>query len=116
VLRGYTDALDAIFLAPGGAGSAHGICWYFWIVFPGDSRDGSRNSGVDDTLASSLRRDRGLHVAVALLTLGVTRATFGRSAVFRAGEAWVRSTHWQGLNETSTEESWIAARLRRRRN
>lgn len=47
--------------------------------------------GVDGTLAASLRRDLSLHVAIALLILGATRASFSRSAVFRAGRAWVRA-------------------------
>jgi hypothetical protein len=122
VLRGYTDALQAIFLAAWrGQFSARDLVG-FLDGLPRRLPRWLEELGVDDTLASSLRRDLGLHVAVALLTLGATRARFGRSAVFRAGKAWVRSTPWPwgrssaGWTKPRRRESWIAARLRRRRS
>jgi hypothetical protein len=107
VLRGYTDALQAILLATWRRQFSPQDLLVFLDRLPRRLPRWLEELGVDDALAASLRRDLSLHVAIALLTLDATRPSFGRSAVFRTGKAWVRSTPWpwQGrgdVDETST--------------
>jgi hypothetical protein len=91
VLRGYTDALEAIFLAAWRRQFRQRDLVTFLHRLPRRLRRWLKALGVDATFAAWLRRHLVLHVAVALLNLARTRASFSRSAVFRAGRAWVRS-------------------------
>jgi hypothetical protein len=91
VLRGYTDALEAIFVAAwGGEARPHDVT-AFLDRLPGRLRRWLRELDVDDTLASWFRQHLVVHVAVALVGLARTHPGFGMSAVFRAGHRWVGS-------------------------
>jgi hypothetical protein len=96
VLRGYTDAVEAIFLAGWRGEFRSRDLVAFLNHLPGRLPRWLKELGVDETLASWFRRHLVLHVAAALLTLSGTRASFGQSAAFRAGQAWVGSTVWPG--------------------
>lgn len=101
-LRGYTDALEAIFLAAwrGEFGSRDLVA--FLDHLPRRLPRWLRELGIDETLASWFRRHLVLHVAVALRTLGRTQVSFGRSPAYRAGQAWVSST----ARPVSDEAGW----------
>ncbi|MBI1734306.1 MAG: hypothetical protein HYR51_03960 [Candidatus Rokubacteria bacterium] len=96
VLRGYTDALEAIFVAAWqGEFRPHALVT-FLDRLPGRLRRWLKALGVDPTLAAWFRRHLVLHVAVALLNLARTHARFGKSAVFLAGHAWVGAAASEG--------------------
>jgi hypothetical protein len=89
VLRGYTDALEAVFLAAWRGEFRIRALVIFLDRLPGRLRWCLRQLGVDKTLVFWFRRHLVLHVAVAGLNLARTHASFGTSAVFRACHAWV---------------------------
>jgi len=89
VLRGYTDALEAILVAAWRGEFGPRDVTTFLDRLPGRLRPWLRKLGADETLASWFRRHLVLHVAVALLNLTRTRPGFGKSAVFRTGHGWV---------------------------
>jgi hypothetical protein len=94
VLRAYIDALEAVFLAAWRGQFRSRVLVAFLNRLPRHLPRWLNELGVDETLAPWFRRHLVLHVAVALLTLGRTRVSFGRSATLRTGRAWVRSTAW----------------------
>jgi hypothetical protein len=100
VLRGYTDALEAVFVAVWRGEFRPRELATFLNRLPGRLPRWLRRLGVDATLGAWFRRHLLLHVAVALLNLAGTRPGFGKSAVFRTGHAWVgsaassRSARW----------------------
>jgi hypothetical protein len=91
VLRGYTDALEAILVAAWRGECRPRDLVTFLDRLPGRLRPCLRKLGADETLASWFHRHLVLHVTVALLNLARTRPGFGTSAVFRAGHGWVAS-------------------------
>jgi hypothetical protein len=91
VLRGYTDALEAIFIAAWGREARPRDVTTFLDDLPGRLRRWLRELGVDVTLSSWFRQHLVIHVAVALLSLARTHPSFGKSAVFRVGHRWVGS-------------------------
>lgn len=91
VLRGYTDALEAVVVAVWRGEFRPRDLVTFLNRFSGRLPSWLRRLGVDETLTAWFRRHFVLHVAVALLNLTRTRPSFGKSAVFRAGHGWVGS-------------------------
>jgi len=91
VLRGYTDALEAIFVAAWRGEFRPRDLATFLDHLPGRLRPWLRRLGAEETLAPWFRRHLVLHVAVALLNVARTRPSFAKSAVFRAGLGWVGS-------------------------
>jgi hypothetical protein len=89
VLRGYTDALEAVFVAAWRRECRPGDLVAFLNHLPGRLRWCLRRLGADETLVSWFRRHLVLHVAVAILNLARTRPGFGTSAAFRIGHGWV---------------------------
>jgi hypothetical protein len=89
VLRGYTDALESVFLATFRREFQPRDLVGFLDRLPGRLRGWLKELRLDRTLVFWFRRHLVLHVAVALLNLARTHTGFGRSAVFRAGHAWV---------------------------
>jgi hypothetical protein len=90
-LRGYTDALEAVFVAVWRGEFRRRDLVTFLDRLSGRFPSWLRRLGVDPTLAAWFRRHLVLHVAVALLNLARTRPGFGRSAAFRTGLGWVGS-------------------------
>jgi hypothetical protein len=91
VLRGYTDALEAVFVAAWRGECRPRDLPMFLNDLPGRLRRFLSSLGVDETLIAWFRRHLVLHVAVAILNLARTRPSFGKSAVFRIGHGWVGS-------------------------
>jgi hypothetical protein len=91
VLRGYTDALEAVFVAAWRGECRRRDLSMFLDRLPGTLRRCLSKLGVDAALVAWFRRHLVLHVAVAILSLAGTRPSFGRSAVFRVAHGWVGS-------------------------
>jgi hypothetical protein len=89
VLRGYTDALESIFVAAWGGEARSRDVLTFLDRLPGRLRRWLRELRVDEDLAPWFRQHLVVHVAVALLSLARTHSGFGKSAVFQAGHRWV---------------------------
>jgi hypothetical protein len=95
-LRGYADALEAIFVAAWRGECRPRDLATFLDRLPGRLRGWLRQLGLDAALASWFRRHLVLHVAVAVLNVARTHPGFGASAAFRTGHRWVGAAAGSG--------------------
>jgi len=102
-LRGYTDALEAIFVAAFRGDVRPRDVETFLDRLPGRLGRWLKDLGVTERLAPWFSRHLVLHVAVALQSLARTHRGFRASAAFRVGHAWVRrASRRRGRSRAST--------------